>query len=80
MERTEIMTQVQAIFRTVLKNESVILDDETTAEDVPGWDSLTHVEIIAAIEKHFGIRFSIREMLSWKTVGKMVDCIAKKIG
>lgn len=74
------MTQVQAIFRTVLKNESVILDDETTAEDVPGWDSLTHVEIIAAIEKHFGIRFSIREMLSWKTVGKMVDCIAKKIG
>ena len=80
MERTEIMTRVQAIFRTVLKNEAVILDDETTAEDVPGWDSLTHVELIATIEKDFGIRFSIREMLSWKTVGKMVDCIAKKIG
>ena len=74
------MTRVQAIFRTVLKNEAVILDDETTAEDVPGWDSLTHVELIATIEKDFGIRFSIREMLSWKTVGKMVDCIAKKIG
>lgn len=73
------MTQVQEIFRTVLKNESVVLSDETTAEDVPGWDSLTHVELIATIEKHFGIRFSIREMLSWKTVGKMVDCVAKKI-
>ena len=72
--------QVQEIFRTVLKNESVVLSDETTAEDVPGWDSLTHVELIATIEKHFGIRFSIREMLSWKTVGKMVDCVAKKIG
>lgn len=79
MERSEIMTQVQEIFRTVLKNESVVLSDETTAEDVPGWDSLTHVELIATIEKHFGIRFSIREMLSWKTVGKMVDCVAKKI-
>ena len=80
MERSEILSKVQAIFRTVLKNEAVILDDETTAEDVPGWDSLTHVERIATIEKDFGIRFSIREMLSWKTVGKMVDCIAKKIG
>lgn len=74
------MTQVQEIFRTVLQNESVVLTDETTAEDVPGWDSLTHVVIISEIEKHFGVRFSIREMLSWKTVGKMVDCVAKKIG
>lgn len=74
------MAQVQEIFRTVLKNEAVVLTEETTAEDVPGWDSLTHVELIATIEKHFGIRFSIREMLSWKTVGKMVDCVAKKIG
>lgn len=80
MERTEIMTRVQEIFRTVLQNESVVLTDETTAEDVPGWDSLTHVVIISEIEKHFGVRFSIREMLSWKTVGKMVDCVAKKIG
>ena len=74
------MAQVQEIFRTVLKNQAVVLTEETTAEDVPGWDSLTHVELIATIEKHFGIRFSIREMLSWKTVGKMVDCVAKKIG
>ena len=74
------MTRVREIFRTVLQNESVVLTDETTAEDVPGWDSLTHVVIISEIEKHFGVRFSIREMLSWKTVGKMVDCVAKKIG
>ena len=80
MERTEIMSQVQEIFRTVLKNEAVVLTDEMTAEDVPGWDSLTHVVLISEIEKHFDIRFSIREMLSWKTVGKMVDNIVKKMG
>lgn len=73
------MAQVQAIFRTVLQNESLVLTDELTAEDVPGWDSLTHVVLISEIEKHFGIRFSIREMLSWKTVGKMVDSIVKKV-
>ena len=80
MDRTEITSQVQTIFRTVLKSESVVLTDETTADDVPGWDSLTHVVLISEIEKHFGIRFSIREMLSWKTVGKMIDCIQKKVG
>ena len=74
------MSQVQEIFRTVLKNEAVVLTDEMTAEDVPGWDSLTHVVLISEIEKHFDIRFSIREMLSWKTVGKMVDNIVKKMG
>ena len=80
MERIEIMSQVETIFRTVLNNESIVLTDDTTAEDVPGWDSLTHVVLISEIEKHFGIRFAIREMLSWKTVGKMIDCIQKKIG
>ena len=80
MERTVVLSQVQEIFRTVLKNEAVVLTDEMTAEDVPGWDSLTHVVLISEIEKHFDIRFSIREMLSWKTVGKMVDNIVKKMG
>ena len=80
MERTVVLSQVQEIFRTVLKNEAVVLTDEMTAEDVPGWDSLTHVVLISEIEKHFDIRFSIREMLSWKTVGKMVDNIMTKIG
>ena len=80
MERTVVLSQVQEIFRTVLKNEAVVLTDEMTAEDVPGWDSLTHVVLISEIEKHFDIRFSIREMLSWKTVGKTVDNIMKKIG
>ena len=79
MERTDVLSQVQEVFRTVLKNEALVLTDEMTAEDVPGWDSLTHVVLISEIEKHFGIRFSIREMLSWKTVGKMVDCIEKKV-
>ncbi len=79
MERTEIMSQVETIFKTVLKNESIVLTDESSAESVPGWDSLTHVTLIAQIEKHFGIKFTLREMLSWKSVGKMVDSIEKKV-
>ncbi len=73
------MSQVETIFKTVLKNESIVLTDESSAESVPGWDSLTHVTLIAQIEKHFGIKFTLREMLSWKSVGKMVDSIEKKV-
>lgn len=80
MEREDILSQVQGIFRTILKSEAIILNDETTANDVEGWDSLTHVQLISEIEKHFNIKFSLKEMLSWKTVGKMVDCIVKKVG
>lgn len=79
MNREEIISIVQIIFRNVLNDKSVVLKDETIADDVEGWDSLTHVQIISEIEKSFSIKFSLREMLSWKTVGKMIDCIEKKV-
>ena len=79
MKREEILLEVQDVFRNVLKNDSIVLGDKMVANDVPGWDSLTHVQLISEIESHFGIKFSLREMLSWKTVGKMMDCIEKKV-
>lgn len=80
MSREEILSNVQVVFRNVLKDESLVLTNETVADDVEGWDSLTHVQLISEIEKFFDIKFSLREMLSWKTVGKMIDCIEKKVG
>lgn len=79
MKREEILLEVQDVFRNVFKNDSIVLGDKMVANDVPGWDSLTHVQLISEIESHFGIKFSLREMLSWKTVGKMMDCIEKKV-
>lgn len=79
MEKNEILAQVQDVFRDVLDEESIVLCDSTTANDVEDWDSLTHIQIIVALEKHFGIKFLSREILSWKNVGEMVDCIASKI-
>lgn len=78
MEREEILEQLQDIFRNVLKNDDVVLDDDTTADDVEGWDSLAHVTIVIAIEKHFNVKFSVKEMLKWNSVGKMVDSIISK--
>lgn len=78
MEKNEILSKVNDIFRDVLDNESIILKYENTANDVEGWDSLTHIQLIVAIEKSLKIRFTSREILSWKNIGEMIDCIALK--
>ena len=79
MQREEIINQVQDIFRDVLDEEEIILADTTTADEVEGWDSLSHKQLVVGIEKRFNIKFTSKEILSWKNVGELIDCIALKI-
>ena len=78
MDQTEILLQVNAIFKTVFENESIQVGMQTTADDLEEWDSLNHTAMISAIEKHFNIRFKLREMLGFKNVGDMVRTIEAK--
>jgi acyl carrier protein len=79
MERNDIMARVQEIFRDELDLEELVLTDEMTADDVEEWDSLSHVQLVVALEKAFGVKFTSREILSWDNVGDLVDCIYKKL-
>ena len=79
MERNEIFKRVEEIFREELEQEDLVLSDETTADDVDGWDSLSHVQLVAAMEEAFGIEFKSREILSWDNVGDLIDSIEKKV-
>ena len=79
MERNEILKRVEEIFREELEQEDLVLTDETTADDVDGWDSLSHVQLVAAMEEAFGIEFKSREILSWDNIGDLIDCIEKKV-
>ncbi|MBO7115942.1 MAG: acyl carrier protein [Prevotella sp.] len=79
MERDDILKKVEEIFREELELDDLVLTDETTADDVEEWDSLSHVQLVVALEKGFGIKFTSREILSWDNVGDLVDCIAGKI-
>ena len=79
MERNEILKRVEEIFREELEQEDLVLSDETTADDVDGWDSLSHVQRVAAMEEAFGIEFKSREILSWDNVGDLIDSIEKKV-
>ena len=78
MDRNDILAKVQEIFREELEVEDLVLTDETTADDVEEWDSLSHVQLVVSLEKAFGIKFTSREILSWDNVGDLVDCIAGK--
>lgn len=77
MDREEILKQLNDIFVDTLDNEEVVIEESTQASDVDDWDSLTHIMLVVAIEKHFKIKFSSKEILSWKNVGEMMDCIQK---
>ena len=79
MERSDILAKVQEVFRDELEVEDLVLTDETTADDVEEWDSLSHVQLWVALEKAVGIKFTSREILSWDNVGDLVDCISKKV-
>jgi len=78
MSRNEIMERVTAIFQDVFDDDSIVLSDTTTAEDIAGWDSLIHITIIAACESEFGIKFSMREIINLRNVGDLVDIIASR--
>jgi acyl carrier protein len=78
MERNEILAKVQEIFRDVLDNDDIVLTLQTTADDVEDWDSLSHIQLIVAIEKEFKIKFTSKEILSWANVSEMIECIASK--
>lgn len=78
MDKNQILAEVQEIFRDVLDNEDLEISFETVADDVEEWDSLSHIQLIVAIEKHFQIKFNSKELMEWKTVGDMIDCISNK--
>jgi len=78
MTTQEVLAKVTDIFRDVLDEDNIVLKPETTADDVEEWDSLTHIQIIVAIEKRFGIKFSTAEINGFKNVGEMSDAIVKK--
>jgi acyl carrier protein len=79
MERDQILSKVQSIICDVLDEPSIKLTEITAASDVEGWDSLTHIHLVVAIEKHFKIKFTSKEILSWQNVGEMINSIRSKL-
>ena len=78
MERSEIFKRLEEIFVDVFELDGIELTDATSAEDIEEWDSLSHIQLIVAVEKAFGIKFISREIMKWNNVGEMVDTIQQR--
>ncbi len=78
MDASQILKEVNNIFIEVLDEDNIVLNKDTIADDVEEWDSLTHIQLVVAIEKHFQIKFTSSEIQKFKNVGEMCDSIAVK--
>lgn len=75
MTREQVYTELNGVFQDVFDDESITVNDETTADDIEDWDSLEHINLMVAVETQFGIKFTMGEVNSMKNVGEMVDII-----
>ena len=66
------------VFREVFEDPSMVIRPETSASDIPTWDSLMHIQLVVAVEKNFGIRFAAGEIEGLQSVGEMISLIAQK--
>ncbi len=78
-ELAEIMKELEDLFSEVLEREGVRLSANTTTQDIEEWDSLTHIQLVVAIEKHFNVRFTAEQIQSWKNVGAMCQALQEKL-
>lgn len=79
MEKSEILKQMQDIFIDVLDNDEIVLTEDTTADDIEEWDSLSHIQLVVGIENHFKIKLTSKEIMECVNVGDMADCIQRKL-
>lgn len=75
-----ISPELLKVILTELKLDHFDIQDTTTAPEVPGWDSLNHINIILAVEKHFNVKFKSYELLRLKQVGDLQKLLDSKLG
>ena len=74
----EIHEQLVDVFRQVFDDETLILTDETTADDIEGWDSVAHINLMFSIEQAFGVQFNGNELAELENIGELKQFLAGK--
>lgn len=79
MNDSEILSTITTIIRDVLELPDLNVTLSTSAEEVDEWDSMTHIQLISAIEGKYKVRFALGELQALKNVGDMIELIKKKL-
>ncbi len=75
MTREEVFITLNEVFRDVFDDEEITVTETTTAKDIEDWDSLEHINLLAAIEQEFSMKFTMGQVVTMKNVGEMADVI-----
>ncbi len=78
MEREEVFERLNNVFRDVFDDDSIVVNENTTSNDIEDWDSLEHINLIVAVEQEFGMKFNMGEVTTMKNVGDMVNIILNR--
>ncbi|MBE6632125.1 MAG: acyl carrier protein [Ruminococcaceae bacterium] len=78
MKRNEVYLKLNEVFRDVFDDDSITVNDSTTADDIEDWDSLEHINLMMAVQKAFKIKLSMGEISGLKNVGELVDILEKR--
>ena len=78
MTREEVFERLNKVFRDVFDDDDITVTETTTSADIDDWDSLEHINLVAAVEQEFGMKFTMGQVVSMKNVGEMVDIILQK--
>lgn len=78
MNKNEIVKRLTEVFRDVFSDDTIIITEKTTANDIDDWDSIEHINLISAVENEFSMRFKMREVSGMKNVGEMIDIISQR--
>jgi acyl carrier protein len=80
MTNIEIEAKLTAIFRAVFDDPELVLTPALTADDVDGWDSLSHLRLILTVEKAFDVKFKVAEIGNLKNVGELESLLDARLG
>lgn len=75
MTREEVYKRLTEVFRDIFDDNTIVIRDETTAEDIEDWDSFEHINLIVAVENEFSFKVPMGKVLTMKNVGEMADMI-----
>ncbi len=79
MNNEQIFEKVNGMFRTIFKDDTILVTRETTAKDIAGWDSITHLDIITGMEEAFQVDITGFEVMNLNNVGDLLDLLAQKM-
>jgi acyl carrier protein len=78
LDRADVVNRLTRVFQDTFDNDSIVLADTTTANDIDEWDSLSHIMLVLAVEQEFGLRLGAAEVGKLANVGQMIKLLTTR--